>query len=64
MDYMLSDNRMLDKFHVVNRIRSRLSDIFDMSNLRSIFFRVQDFFHEMDYFLLEKYHIPSNYQEL
>jgi hypothetical protein len=64
MDYMLSDNRMLDKFHVVNRMRSKIADVLDMSHVRTLFFRVQDFFHEMDYFILEKYHIPSNYQEL
>ena len=64
MDYMLSDNRMLDKFHVVNRMRSKIADVLDMSYVRTLFFRVQDFFQEMDYFILEKYHIPSNYQEL
>ena len=40
MDYMLSDNKKLDKFHVVNRIRSKLSDVLDMSHLRILFFRV------------------------
>ncbi len=61
---MLTDNRMLEKFHVANRIRSRISDIFNMAHLRSIFFRVHDFYPELDFFILEKYHIPSNYNDL
>lgn len=58
---MLSDSKLLDKFHVVNRIRSRVGETFDMAQIRSTFFRVQDYFQEMEQFILEKYHIPSNY---
>ncbi len=63
-DYMLSESKMLGKFHVVNRVRSKLSDVLDMSHLRTLFFRIQDFYQELDHFILEKYNIPSNYQDL
>lgn len=55
---------MLDKFYVVNRIRNSLSEAFDMANIRPLFFKVMDFYQELDHFILEKYHIPSSYQDL
>ncbi len=58
---MLTDSRMLDKFHVVNRIRNSIKDVFDMSQIRLVFQRVLDFYPELDQFLLEKYHIPSSF---
>ena len=61
---MLTDSRMLEKFHVVNRIRNSVKDIFDMSNIRLVFHRVLEFFPELDQFLLEKYHIPSSFYDL
>jgi hypothetical protein len=45
---MLSDSRMLDKFHVVNRIRSSIKDTFDMSQIRVVYHRVLDFYPEID----------------
>lgn len=48
MDYLLLDERLLDKFHVVNRIRSPVQEIFDIAaNVRTIFFRVQDYYQEL-----------------
>ena len=55
---------MHDKFHVVNRIRSSVAEAFDLTNLRTVFFKAQDSYHELEIFMLEWYSIPSNYQEL
>jgi hypothetical protein len=58
---MLTDSKMLEKFHVVNRIRNNIKEIFDMSHLRVVYHRVLDFYPDLDQFLLEKYHIPSSF---
>ena len=60
----MGEEKMLDNFHVVNRIRNSVSEVFDMSSIRTVFFKAQDYYQEMEQFILEKYHIPSSYQEL
>jgi len=31
---MLSDSKLIGKFHIVNRIRNSVSEVFDMANIR------------------------------
>lgn len=43
-DYILAEDAILLKFHVVNRIRSKVCDLVDMSIIRQLFMRVQDYY--------------------
>ncbi|CDW90071.1 UNKNOWN [Stylonychia lemnae] len=58
----LNDKSLMDKFIIVNRFKN-LAEVTDMNFLRSVAFRIQDMFTQMNNFLLESYKLPGSYQD-